>query len=918
MESSTQIDLPKSFDFSVEERLYSWWESEGFFKPNPNKEGEPFVISMPPPNVTGALHMGHAMFVTLEDIVIRHWRMRGRATLWVPGTDHAGIATQLVVEKMLASQGVKRAELSREEFVAKVWEWKKKFGGTITTQLRRLGASCDWSREHFTLDNQLSEAVMEAFLQLHEKGLIYRGSYMVNWSPNLQTAVSDLEVEYTEEPGTLYYFKYPVATDSRDDHLPIATTRPETLLGDTAIAVHPADERYAKYVGKMAVVPMSGGREVPIVADEYVDREFGTGALKITPGHDPNDYVIGRKMGLPTINIMNKDGTLNENAGAYSGLDRFVARKKLWADLEAAGLAIKSEPYTLRVPRSQRGGEIVEPLVSLQWFIKMDPLAKNALQAFEKGHLKIIPERFEKMYNHWLSNMRDWCISRQLWWGHRIPVWYVRGVEHTDDYIVAKTEEDACAIAYKKYGDGVQLEQDPDVLDTWFSSGLWPFSTLGWPDTSSKDFCRFYPTTVLETGHDILFFWVARMVMMGLEFTGKLPFSTIYLHGLVRDSQGRKMSKTLGNVIDPLDSIAEYGTDALRFTLATGTTPGQDVNLSLERLNSNKAFTNKLWNAGRFIVQNLPVSSEEAHWRDLLQRKFDSQDDLMHLPLCEQWIVSKLHILIDDVTLNYEKLCFGEVGRLIYDFFWSDFADWYIEASKTRLYKNDSAPPADFAHSVLLYVFNHVLRLLHPFMPFVTEELWQGIYKTKGALIVAPWPESNLPRSNEALQHFGTMQALIRAIRNAKAEYAVEPGKRISAILVVANDRLQNYLQEEKAILVALSKLDFASLQITDTIPVDANKTIQLVISESLEAYLPLTDLVDIKNELQRLSKQASKLQSEYDGLSQRLSSANFVEKAPASVVQGVQQKANELEEKLSIVNKQLTLLESMAATPAR
>lgn len=917
MESSSQPELAKNFDFSIEERIYNWWESQGYFKPAANNDCDPFVVAMPPPNVTGALHMGHAMFVTLEDIMIRHWRMRGRPALWVPGTDHAGIATQLVVEKMLASQGMKRLELSREEFVAKVWEWKKKFGGAITTQLRRLGASCDWSREHFTLDKQLSEAVMEAFVRLHDKGLIYRGSYMVNWSPNLQTAVSDLEVEYTEEPGTLFYFKYPISGGGRDDYLPIATTRPETLLGDTAIAVHPEDERYAKYVGKLAVVPMSGGREIPIIADEYVDREFGTGALKITPGHDPNDYAIGMKMGLPTINILNKDGSLNTNAGTYSGLDRFVARKRLWADLEAAGLTIKTEPYTLRVPRSQRGGEIVEPLVSLQWFVRMEPLAKRALEAVEEGHLKIIPERFEKIYNQWLSNIKDWCISRQLWWGHRIPVWYVKGIDKTDEYIVAKTEEGAYSLAREKYGDGFVLEQESDVLDTWFSSGLWPFSTLGWPDTSGEDFTRFYPTTVLETGHDILFFWVARMVMMGIEFTGKLPFSTIYLHGLVRDSQGRKMSKTIGNVIDPLDSIAEYGADALRFTLATGTTPGQDVNLSMERLNANKGFTNKLWNAGKFIHQNLPPSTDEAAWRGFSELKFTSQDDLLRLPQCEQWIVSKLHGLVDDVTTSYEKFYFGEAGRAIYDFFWSDFADWYIEASKTRLYQHKDAPSASLAQSVLLYVFNNVLRLLHPFMPFVTEELWQGLFNSQGALITAPWPTCGLPKNLETVQHFETMQTLIRSIRNVRSEYSVEPGRRISTTLVTSGI-LQSYLEAEKSVLVALAKLDSESLQISSTIPGDANKAIQLVVSEELEAYLPLSDMVDIGSELQRLGKQVSKLQSEFDGLSKRLSSSNFVEKAPASVVQDARQKANELEEKLLIIKKRITLLESMAVTPAR
>lgn len=744
-------------------------------------------------------------------------------------------------------------------------------------------------------------------------GTGFAGSYMVNWSPNLQTAVSDLEVEYSDEPGSLFYFKYPIADGGSDEYLPIATTRPETLLGDTAIAVHPEDDRYAKYVGKLAVVPMSDGRKIPIVADEYVDREFGTGALKITPGHDPNDYAIGLKLGLPTINIMNKDGSLNNNAGMYSGLDRFVARKQLWADLEAAGLAIKTEPYTLRVPRSQRGGEIVEPLVSMQWFVKTEPLAEKALEAVQKGHLKIIPERFEKTYNHWLSNIKDWCISRQLWWGHRIPVWYVKGIDKVDEYIVAKTEEDAYVLAHKKYGDACILEQEADVLDTWFSSGLWPFSTLGWPDTSQEDYARFYPTTVMETGHDILFFWVARMVMMGIEFTGKLPFSTIYLHGLVRDSQGRKMSKTLGNVIDPLDSIAEYGTDALRFSLATGTTPGQDVNLSMERLNANKGFTNKLWNAGKFILQNL----DEEAYRRFSEFRFISQDDLLRLPQSEQWIVSKLHSLVDDVTMSYEKLYLGEAGRAIYDFFWSEFADWYIEASKTRLYQHKDAPAACTAQSVLLYVFNHVLRLLHPFMPFVTEELWQGLFNNEGALITSPWPSCSLPKNEEAVQHFEIMQTLIRSIRNVRTEYLVEPGKRISATLVTTG-ALQNFLEAEKAVLFSLAKLDSETFQISTDVPVDANKAVQLVISEGLEVYLPLSDMVDIESELQRLGKQVSKLQLEFDGLSKRLSSSNFVEKAPASVVQETRQKADELEEKLLIIKKRVTLFESMAVAPAR
>ncbi|KAL2645155.1 hypothetical protein R1flu_012742 [Riccia fluitans] len=905
-------ELPKTFEFTSEERLYNWWESQGYFKPDSNQDGEPFVISMPPPNVTGALHMGHAMFVTLQDVMTRHYRMRGRPTLWLPGTDHAGIATQLVVEKLLASEGVKRADLGREEFEKRVWDWKRKYGDRITNQLRRLGASCDWERERFTLDESLSAGVREAFVRLHEKGLIYRGSYMVNWSPNLQTAVSDLEVEYSEEPGTLYYFKYPVADGNAEDHLPVATTRPETVLGDTAVAVHPEDPRYAKFVGKMAVVPMSGGRKIPIIADEYVDREFGTGALKITPGHDPNDYAIGQKVGLPIINIMNKDGTLNENAGKYSGLDRFVARKQLWADLESTGLAIKKETHTQRVPRSQRGGEVVEPLVSKQWFVTMGPLAEKALQVLDSGELRIIPDRFEKIYVQWLTNIKDWCVSRQLWWGHRIPVWYVRGIEGAEDkYFVAHSEEDAYAKARSVYGDSVKLEQDPDVLDTWFSSGLWPFSTLGWPNTEAEDLQRFYPTTVLETGHDILFFWVARMVMMGLEFTGRSPFSTVYLHGLVRDAQGRKMSKSLGNVIDPLDTISEYGADALRFTLATGTTPGQDVNLSMERLNANKAFTNKLWNAGKFILQNLPPA-EDARWEELCTPKVGISLEGLALP--ERWVITKLHVLIDAVTASYGKYDFGEVGRALYEFFWSDFADWYIEASKTRLYKSEDPAATYQAQQTLVYVFTTIMKLLHPYMPFVTEELWQAMPHEEEGLIASKWPQLGLPKDEQALQQFGDLQILIRSIRNARAEYSVEPARRIS-VVIVARPEYQHYISEEKRVLVALAKLDPATLQITSSAPSEADQAVHLIISEGLEAYLPLADMIDIGKEVERLTKQATKLQSEYDSNMKRLSSSKFVDKAPADVVQGVRDKANEADEKLQILRKRLSLLESMAVS---
>ncbi|KAL6124843.1 hypothetical protein ACLB2K_077352 [Fragaria x ananassa] len=892
----TSPQTSKSFDFANEERIYSWWESQGYFRPNFDRGTDPFVISMPPPNVTGSLHMGHAMFVTLEDIMVRYHRMKGRPTLWVPGTDHAGIATQLVVERMLASEGIKRVDLGREEFVKRVWEWKEKpvlvrtstlglkcgrpsvlhrialttvrfhpsglqqfsrsfsipgesaefqfyneitqnfksnrsrrkigirrirwggkvigdaagvrwgggapssepsggeqrdirtlsqvrtYGGTITNQIKRLGASCDWKREHFTLDEQLSR---KAFFYLVE----------------LQT-----------------------------DFLTIATTRPETLFGDVAIAVHPEDDRYSKYINRMAIVPMTYGRHVPIIADKLVEKEFGTGVLKISPGHDHNDYNLARKLGLPILNVMNKDGTLNKVAGLYCGLDRFEARKKLWADLEETGLAVKKEPHTLRVPRSQRGGEVIEPLVSKQWFVTMEPLAEKALQAVEKGDLKLIPERFDKIYNHWLSNIKDWCISRQLWWGHRIPVWYIVGKDCEEEYIVARSFEEALGKAQEKYGRDAKIYQDPDVLDTWFSSALWPFSTLGWPDESTEDFRRFYPTSMLETGHDILFFWVARMVMMGIEFTGTVPFSHIYLHGLIRDPEGRKMSKTLGNVIDPLDTIKEYGTDALRFTLALGTA-GQDLNLSTERLTSNKAFTNKLWNAGKFVLQNLP-SQNDASWESILT---------------------------------------------------------YIEASKARLSQSGSVSEASVAQAVLLYVFENILKLLHPFMPFVTEELWQALPNRKEALIASPWPLTSLPRQIISIKKFENLQALTRAIRNARAEYSVEPVKRISAS-IVANAEVTEYIMV-----------------------MNADQSVHLVAGEGLEAYLPLADMVDITSEIQRLHKRLSKMQTEYDGLIARLNSPKFKEKAPEDIVRGVQEKAAEAEEKITLTKNRLALLESTA-----
>ncbi|KAL3143467.1 hypothetical protein ABBQ38_002278 [Trebouxia sp. C0009 RCD-2024] len=887
-------------------------------------------MSMPPPNVTGRLHMGHAMFVTLQDIMTRYARMCNRPTLWLPGTDHAGIATQMVVEKVLEGQGRSRQDIGREAFTQEVWKWKEQYGGFISQQMRSLGASCDWSRERFTLDTQLSDAVLEAFVRLHDKGLIYRGNYLVNWAPKLQTAVSDLEVEYSEEAGYLYFFKYCVA-DS-EEYLPVATTRPETILGDTAVAVHPEDARYKHLIGKQCLVPFVN-RRITIIADEYVDREFGTGALKITPAHDPNDYEIGKRHGLEVINIMNNDGTLNANAGDYCDLDRAEARTKLWADLEAANMTLKKEDYTVRVPRSQRGGEIVEPLVREQWFVRMQPLAQPALQAVREGDIKIVPERFEKIYNRWLENIRDWCISRQLWWGHRIPVYYVFPNQESadasetgrcDDYVVAKSADDAMQKAQLQYGNDVVLRQEQDVLDTWFSSGLWPFSTLGWPQTDppTSDLAKFYPTTVMETGHDILFFWVARMVMMGLEFTGQVPFSTIYLHGLVRDEQGRKMSKTLGNVVDPLDVIQKYGTDALRFTLATGTTAGQDLNLSEERLLSSRNFTNKLWNAGKFILFNLEQLDEEE-WSGLAQADFSSPGALHQLPLPERWVLSALHQVIDRSSTAHERHDFGDAGRMLYDFCWGEFADWYIEAAKARLYGQDPQAALQ-TRQVLVYVFDSLLKLAHPFMPFITEELWQAMPHQGDALISAPWPSSSGPVDTGALQQFEALQSVVRSIRNARAEYGVELGRKIPATICVAADNTREALQQEAAVVCLLAKVDSealafdASTSKSNGSSGEQDSSITVVVQEGLEwrlavraldshpACLRIAGLFDAKKEQQRLEKQQVKLEKDLQGLQGRLKNPKFVQNAKPEVVKEAQQAALEGEQKLAQIQQKM------------
>lgn len=873
---------------------------------------QPFVISMPPPNVTGALHMGHSMFVTLQDIMTRFNRMRGRPTLWLPGTDHAGIATQLLVERELAKDGKTKHDLGREAFEQRVWQWKGEYGGRITGQLRRLGASCDWSREAFTLDDKLSDAVAESFVRLHDKGLVYRGEYMVNWSPNLRTAVSDLEVEYSEEEGKLYYFKYPLADES-GEALTVATTRPETILGDQAVCVHPDDERFKHLVGKRCRVPFTD-RTIPVLADDYVDMEFGTGCLKVTPGHDVNDYEIGKRLDLPTLNIMNEDATLNAAAGRFADMDRFEAREALWAALEEEGLAVRTEKHTSRVPRSQRGGEVIEPLVSTQWFVRMEPLAEPALKAVRSGEVKFVPERFEKTYFYWLENIRDWCVSRQLWWGHRIPVWYVEGGDDTQ-YFVARSEDEARTKAREALGlaadADVALRQETDVLDTWFSSGLWPFSTVGWPDESDPSYQKYYPTAVMETGHDILFFWVARMMMLGIEMTGKSPFHTIYLHGLVRDESGRKMSKTVGNVVDPLDVVKDYGADPLRYTLVTGTTPGQDVNLSMDRLGASRNFMNKVWQAGKFVLLCLEEVGG-AELEAMAGADTMGTDETAALPLAERWIVGRLHALERHVTVQLEKLDFGEAGRALYEFLWNDFADWYVELAKTRTYGHEGAPDAAVTRRVLAYCYERFVRMLHPVMPYATEQLWQALPHTGVSVMTAPWPEPPAEVDAEVDARFEVLQAVVRSMRNARAEYQVAPGKRIPATVVATDAGALADLQAERAALCFLAKLD-EGFELAAEAPTDvADDAVRLVVRDGVSVVLPMSGLVDVEKETERLTKQAAKLDKSLGQLEARLSS-DFVNKAPAKVVDAAKAEAEEFRAQREQITARLAELAAMA-----
>ncbi len=887
--------MSKTYDpKTTEGRLYRFWESRGYLTPQVDRERRPFVISMPPSNITGELHIGHALVITIQDIMIRWHRMRGEPTLWLPGSDHASIATHNVIERGLEERELDdllreigypvpsdgrplaRHDLGREWFVKLGWAWKERHGGYINQQLRRLGASCDWTRERFTMDEGLSRAVRMAFVRLYEEGLIYRGKYLVNWCSRCGTAISDLEVEHEEERGKLYWVRYPLAVrkgSSRRDpegrgkggYIEVATTRPETILGDTAVAVNPNDERYNRLVGKTAILPLLG-RRIPIIADRAVDMEFGTGAVKITPGHDPNDYEIGQRHDLPIVNAMNPDGTMSEEAGPYAGLDRYEARERLLADLGKEGLLIKVEDHLHAPGRCQRCHTMIEPLISEQWFIKIKPLAEQALDVVRKGRIEIIPERFTKVYYNWLENIRDWCISRQLWWGHRIPVWYCNDCQE----VIVSTDEPRECTSCK----GTNLRQDPDILDTWFSSALWPFSTLGWPD-DTEDLRYFYPTTVMETAYDILFFWVARMIMMGLECVGDIPFHIVYLHGLVRDEGGEKMSRSKGNVIDPLEVMDEYGTDALRFTLMTGSTPGNDMRLSLQQVEASRNFANKIWNAARFVTGNLP---EEYELPEGDSWKWD-------LTPTDRWILSRHNRLISEVNRLMEGYQYGEAGRQIYEFLWGEYCDWYIEASKVALYGDDERAK-ERTRYVLVYVLERTLRLLHPFMPFVTEEIWQHLPHEGESLIIAPWPEAG-PIDEEVERAQETLWEHIRAIRNWKAEERLEPGVVPLAHTVISHELFMG----ERATFERLAGVQEQDWVISLAKPIEGIPIVTGPFSTSLKME------IDREEKRELLSKQILRLDGEIARAKALLDNENFRAKAPLDVQEREREKLARFEE---------------------
>ena len=874
-------ELAKTYNpKEIEEKLYERWCENKYFHAEVDRSKKPFTTVMPPPNITGKLHMGHALDNTLQDILIRYKRMEGYNALWIPGTDHAAISTEVKVTNQLKEEGIDKKELGREGFLERTWQWKEEYAGTIEGQLKKLGVSCDWDRERFTMDEGCSKAVEEVFIKLYEKGYIYKGSRIINWCPVCKTSLSDAEVEHEEQAGHFWHIQYPIV--GTDRFLEIATTRPETMLGDTAIAVHPDDERYKDIVGKNVLLPLVN-KEIPIVADYYVDKEFGTGAVKITPAHDPNDFEVGKRHNLPEINIMNDDATINEKGGKYAGMDRYEARKAIVKDLEEQGYLVKIEPHSHNVGTHDRCGTTVEPLIKQQWFVKMEELAKPAIEALKTGELKFVPERFNKIYLHWLENIKDWCISRQIWWGHRIPAYYC---DECGEFVVAREMPEKCP-----HCGCTHFTQDEDTLDTWFSSALWPFSTLGWPE-KTEDLDYFYPTDVLVTGYDIIFFWVIRMVFSGLEHTGKSPFHTVLIHGLVRDSQGRKMSKSLGNGIDPLEIIDQYGADALRLTLVTGNAPGNDMRFYNERVEASRNFANKVWNASRFILMNMKenVIAEPDH------KLFTAAD---------RWILSRVNTLAKDVTENMDKFELGIAVQKVYDFVWDEFCDWYVEMAKYRIYHAEEKPEeANCALWVLKTVLGNALKLLHPFMPFITEEIYSVLVPEEESLMMSSWPvykeEWNFPADEAIVEH---VKDITRGIRNMRAEMNV-PNNRRTKVFVISED--QSLLEGVDSLKDSAMPLMLANEILVNTEKKEIAEDAVSIVVPGATVYLPLEDLVDFEQELERLQKEEEKLTKEIARAKGMLSNERFVSKAPAAKVQEEKEKLEKYTQMLSQVQERI------------
>lgn len=870
-------ELAKGYEpQEVEDRIYDFWLSGGYFHAEPDPDKKPYTIVIPPPNITGQLHMGHALDETLQDILIRWRRMQGYSALWMPGTDHASIATEAKIVEAMRQEGITKEDIGRDAFLERAWKWKEKYGGRIIEQLKKLGSSCDWERERFTLDDGCSKAVREVFVRLYEKGLIYRGERIINWCPHCRTSISDAEVEFSEHDGSFWHIRYPLTDGS--GCIQLATTRPETLLGDTAVAVHPDDERYKNLVGKTVTLPLVG-REIPIIADTYVEQEFGTGVVKITPAHDPNDFEVGLRHNLPVINVMNEDGSINENGGKYAGLSGQEARKQIVAALDEGGFLIKVEPIKHNVGSCYRCHTDVEPRVSKQWFVKMEPLAKPAVKSVRDGDIKLIPERMEKTYYNWMENIKDWCISRQLWWGHRIPTWYCADCGET---IVSREEPTVCPKCGKNH-----LHQDEDTLDTWFSSALWPFSTLGWPE-QTPELKYFYPTNTLVTGYDIIFFWVARMIFSALEYTGEAPFNTVFFHGLVRDAQGRKMSKSLGNGIDPLEIIEKYGADALRFTLVTGNSPGNDMRFSTEKVEASRNFANKIWNAARFILMNIDGHNVENELP-------------AELAMEDKWIVSAFNRVAKEITENLEKFELGIAVQKLYDFLWDSFCDWYIEIAKIRMQSDDEVS-AQNARQVLVWVMSGTMKLLHPFMPFITEEIWQSLPHEGDSVMVAGWPEylgeRSFPQAEADMQRI--MDA-VRAIRNRRSEMNVPPSRKAHIFIATA---MPQAFSDGSAII---SKLAYASqVSISDAFELEGAVTI---VTNDAKIYIPMDELVDKAAEIARLSKELESVEKQLASVEGKLNNETFMSKAPANVVEGVKQNGEKLAERKKLILSSLEAL---------